>query len=133
MKNDLQRYLDVFAAIAASAGLEVRRPGRNWVPLAPLVRGSHVSLSVTAHKIRVNLNNDDDRDRVKFRRLSVERSKIHEEIGEGLLWDEKDGRNKTVVRATRDGGYADDDWEGQHRWAVDVMQRFETAFGRRLR
>ncbi|WP_375271333.1 DUF4268 domain-containing protein [Sphingomonas sp.] len=132
MNDDLKRYLDQFAAKAPAAGLDVRKPGQNWVPLAPVVRGSHISLSVAANQIQVNLNNDDDVDRRKFDRLAAERAAIQSEIGEGLVWDKKDGRKKTVVRATRDNGYADNDWDEQHRWALAMMKAFTSTFGRRL-
>ncbi|QXQ06925.1 DUF4268 domain-containing protein [Sphingosinicellaceae bacterium] len=132
MSERLTRYLDMFFAEAQAAGLPVRKPGQNWVPLTPLVRGSHVSLSVAANQIQVNLNNDDDAERHKFGRLSADRSAIHAEIGEGLLWDQKEGRKKTVIRATLDKGYEDADWEAQHHWASTVMQKFEATFARRI-
>ena len=132
MSEGLTRYLDMFVAKAHAAALPVRKRGQNWVPLAPLARGSHVSLSVAAHQIQVNLNNDDDADRSKFERLSAYRPAIHAEIGEGLLWDQKEGRKKTVIRATMDKGYDDEDWDAQHHWALTVMQRFEAAFAERL-
>jgi hypothetical protein len=45
MSDELQRCLDVFVAKASAAGLPVKKPGNNWAPLQPLVRGSHVSLA----------------------------------------------------------------------------------------
>ena len=132
MSEGLKRYLEAFAATAEAAGLPVRKPGRNWVPLAPLVRGSHVSLSVAANQIQINLNNDNDADRRKFDRLAADYAAIEAEIGEGLLWDKDDGRKKTVIRAMRDQGYADPEWEAQHRWALATMKAFEASFGKRL-
>lgn len=132
MHDNLTRYLDQFAAKAQAAGLDVRKPGQNWVPLAPVVRGSHISLSVAAYRIQVNLNNDDDVDRRKFEWLAAERATIQSEIGEGLIWDKKDSRKKTVIRATRDSGYADSEWDEQHRWALAMLKAFTSTFGRRL-
>jgi hypothetical protein len=132
MGDDLQRYLQVFAQKAAAAGLPARNPGSNWAPLAPLTKGSHVSLSVGRHQIQVNLNNDDDVDRSKFELLYADRATVEQEVGEGLIWEKKDGRKKTAVRATMDAGYEDGEWDSQHEWAVRMMNHFQRSFGARL-
>lgn len=132
MDDDLQRYLRDFCGKAAVAGLPVRKAGTNWSPLAPLVRGTHVSLSVARHLIQVNLNNEDDADRRKFEALHADRAAVEAEVGEGLTWEKKDGRKKTAVRATLESGYEDQDWDEQHAWAIGVMKRFQASFGRRL-
>lgn len=132
MSDELKRYLEVFAQKAAEAGLPVRPSGKNWSPLAALVRGSHVSLSVARHQIQVNLNNEDDADRAKFERLHADRTGIEDEVGEGLIWEKKDVRKKTAVRATMDAGYEDQDWAAQHEWAIGMMERFQRSFGERL-
>jgi hypothetical protein len=154
MSDFLTQYLGRFAAAAEAAGLPVRAPGKNWIMLAPLVRSSHISLSVTAHQIQVNLNNDDDPElmktdgddggdkseknesdgeRKKFDALARERQAIEKEIGEGLIWDKKRGRKKTVIRATYDAGYADTEWDAQHHWAIGMMTAFTSTLGPRLR
>lgn len=132
MTDDLTRYLAVFTEKAQNAGLPVRRPGKNWSPLEPLDRGSHVSLSVTRHRIQVNLNNEDDDDGTKLAQLRADQATIEEEVGETLLWEKKDGRRKTAVRATMDAGYADGNWDEQHYWAIAVMSHFQRSFGVRL-
>jgi hypothetical protein len=132
MSDELQRYLDVFVAKASAAELPVRKPGGNWAPLQPLVRGSHVSLSVARTRIQVNLNNEDDADRAKFDRLHADRAAVEGEVGEGLTWEKKDGRKKTSVRATMDSGYDDQDWDAQHDWAIAMMKSFQRSFGTRL-
>ncbi len=132
MTDDLQRYLHVFTQKATAAGLPVRNPGSNWVPLKPLAKGSHVSLSVARNQIQVNLNNDDDADRAKFELLHADRAAVEEEVGEGLTWEKKDGRKKTAVRATMDAGYGDGEWDAQHEWALRMISRFQRSFGTRL-
>jgi hypothetical protein len=82
----------------------VKTIGANWVPLAPLAKGTHVSLSAAQHRVQVNLNNEDDADRASFESLHVARSEIEAEIGEGLVWEKKEGRKKTAVHATMDWG-----------------------------
>ncbi|MFZ2996982.1 DUF4268 domain-containing protein [Sphingobium sp.] len=134
MSNELERYLSVFTAKATEAGLPVRNTGSNWCPLAPLTKGSHVSLSVAKNQIQVNLNNEDDADRSKFEGLHADRDTVETEVGEGLTWEKKDGRKKTAVRATFDAGYEApvSTWSAQHDWAIAMMQRFQASFGSRL-
>lgn len=132
MNDELQRYLDVFVAKASAAGLPVKKPGSNWAPLQPLVRGSHVSLSVARNQIQVNLNNEDDADRAKFDRLHADRAAVEGEVHEGLTWEKKDGRKKTAIRATLASGYDDQDWDAQHDWAIVMMKSFQRSFGARL-
>lgn len=71
MGDEVQRYLEAYVAKASAAELPVRKPGSNWAPLDPIVRGSHVSLSVARHQVQVNLNNEDDADRAKFDRSTL--------------------------------------------------------------
>ncbi len=132
MSDELQRYLDVFVAKASAAGLPIRKPGSNWTPLQPLVRGSHVSLSVARNQIKVNLNNEDDADRAKFDRLHADRDAVESEVCEGLTCEKKDGRKKTAIRATMASGYDDQDWDAQHDWAIAMMKSFQRSFGARL-
>lgn len=133
MSDELERYLRTLGDRAIGAGLPVRTIGSNWLPLAPLAKGSHVSLSAARHQIQVNLNNEDDADRVRFEALHAARLEIESQVGEGLVWEKKEGRRKTAVRATMDAGYADDDWTAQHDWAVATMVAFQRTFGERLR
>jgi hypothetical protein len=132
MSDDLARYLAAFTEEAQNARLPVRRPGKNWSPLQPLDRRSHVSLSVTRHRIQVNLNNEDDDDGSKLARLHADRVAIEEEVGETLHWEKRDDRRKSVVRATLNAGYADGDWDRQHAWAIGIMTHFQRSFGVRL-
>lgn len=134
MENELKRYLQMFAAKASTAGLPAKKPGNNWCPLAPLAKGSHVSLSVAKNQIQVNLNNDDDANRAKFDRLHAGREAIEREVGEGLTWEKNYGRKKTAARATMDAGYGEPEsnWDAQHEWAVQMMASFERSFGGRL-
>jgi hypothetical protein len=128
------RYLAIFSQRAKEAGLDMRRPGKNWAPLRDFVPGSHVSLSVRRDAIQVNLNNERDEDRRQFDSLYRERAAIQSAIGESLSWEQKEGRKKTAIRATLRRGYDDrDDWDQQHRWAIAMMQIFEREFGSRLR
>ncbi|RYG89117.1 MAG: DUF4268 domain-containing protein [Alphaproteobacteria bacterium] len=133
MSEELTRYLEGFWTKATAAGLSARKPGANWVAMAPLVRGSHVSLSVARHQIQVNLNNEDDGDRAKYLHLFADRGAVEAAIGEGLSWEKKDGRKKTAIRATREEGYADGNWDEQHGWAIAMIKAFEASFGARLR
>ena len=134
MEDELKRYLQIFAMKASTAGLPAKKPGTNWCPLAPLAKGSHVSLSVAKNQIQVNLNNDDDADRAKFEKLHADREAIEREMGEGLTWEKKDGRKKTAIRATMEAGYGEpeSDWTAQHDWAVRMMTSFQRSFGGRL-
>jgi hypothetical protein len=134
MEDELRRYLQMFTAKASAAGLPVKKPGKNWYPLAPLAKGSHVSLSVALSQIQVNLNNDEDANRDRFDRLHAHRDEIEREVGEGLTWEKKGGRKKTAIRATMDAGYGEPEanWNAQHEWAVQMMASFERSFGGRL-
>lgn len=132
MSDELTRYLAAFTKQAQIAGLPVRRPGRNWSPLEPLDRRSHVSLSVTRHRIQVNLNNEDDDAGTKLARLHADRFAIEEEVGETLLWEKKAGQRKSAVRAALMAGYADRNWDSQHAWAIGMMRHFQRSFGIRL-
>ena len=132
MTDNLARYLTTFNDRAMAAGLSMKSPGKNWAPMQPLVKGCHISLSVERHRIRVNLNNDQDASRAVYNQLQGDDYAIETEIGEGLQWEQKDGRKKTAVRATRKGGYGDGDWLAQHDWAIDMMRRFDLVFRKRL-
>ena len=132
VSGNLQDYLADFARTAEAGGLPARAPGANWVSFAPIIRGSHVSLSVARHQIQVNLNNENDFDRKQFDQLYASRHQIEADAGEGLIWEKKDGRKKTAIRVTLESGYEDDDWAGQHAWALDMVSRFHRIFGRRL-
>jgi len=132
MSEDLQRYLETFVAKASVAGLPVKKAGSNWAPLQPIVRASHVSLTVAKSQIQVNLNNEDDADRVKFDLLHADRAAVEGEVREGLTWEKKDGRKKTAIRATMASGYDDQDWDAQHAWAIGMMKAFQRSFGARL-
>lgn len=129
----LKRYLDVFTAKATSAGLNMGKPGQNWAPMKPIVPGSHISLSVTASQIQVNLNNDRDESRERFNALFADRAAIDAAVGERLVWEAKNGVKKSAVRATLSRGFEDGDWDDQHNWALQVMQAFVREFGARLR
>lgn len=127
-------YLAVFTKSAKKAGLDMRPPGKNWAPMRDIVPGSHISLSVRREAIQVNLNNERDEDRRRFETLFRDRAAIQSSIGESLSWEQKDGRRKTAVRATLSRGYEDrNDWEEQHRWAIETMKAFERELGSRLR
>lgn len=132
MSDDLTRYLAAFTEKAKHDGLPVRSPGINWLSLEPLDPGSHVSLSVTRHRIQVNLNNEDDQDGTKLARLHADRASIEDEVGETLLWEKKNGLRKSAVRAMMNAGYVDGDWDRQHVWAVEMMRHFQRSFGVRL-
>lgn len=132
VSGELQDYLADFARAAEARGLPANAPGANWVSFAPIVRGSHISLSVARHQIQVNLNNEHDVDRKQFDQLYASRHEIEVEAGEGLIWEKKDGRKKTAIRVTLESGYEDGDWASQHAWALDMVGRFHRIFGRRL-
>lgn len=130
----LTAYLEEFVSRANSAGLQMRKLGQNWAPMAPILPGTHISLSVSRGSIQVNLNNENDADRTLFDKLRLSAKQIEEEIGHPLEWEAKAGVKKTAVRATFERGYEDDTlWEAQHEWAIDMMRRFDQAFGKRLR
>ena len=132
MSIDIERYLAQFTQKAIASGLDMGKPGLNWAPMRPIVKGSHISLSVRNDKIQVNLNNDDDADRRKFRALYADRESLAAAIGSDLIWEQKDTVKKTVIRAQLDKGYNDDDWEAQHQWAIKTMDKFVQEFGSRL-
>lgn len=132
MSNDIESYLAQFTQKAVARGLDMAKPGLNWAPMRPLVRGSHISLSVRKHNIQVNLNNDDDAERHKFRNLYADRVALAAAIGTELIWEQKEGRKKTAVRATFEQGYENTDWVAQHEWAIKTMQSFVREFGSRL-
>ena len=132
MSQDIARYLEAFTEKARAAGLDMAKPGQNWAPMRPVVRGSHISLSVRAGQIQVNLNNDKDADRERFDSLYADREAIEQAIGLGLQWEKREGKKKTAVRATRDAGYDSPDWNEQHTWAIETMKAFEREFGSRL-
>ena len=132
MSNNIGSYLAQFTEKAIKSGLDMAKPGKNWAPMRPLVRGSHISLSVSKDKIQVNLNNDDDAERYKFRNLYAERTALAAAIGTELIWEQKEGRKKTAVRATFEQGYENTDWGAQHDWAIKTMQSFVQEFGSRL-
>ena len=126
------QYLREFREAAVAAGLPDRTPGQNWYAL-PLVKGSHISLSVGRNQIQVNLNNDTDEDRLRFNALWSDREAIQKELDEQLVWDNKEGRKKTAVRATQELGYEDtSSWPNQHKWAIATIKKFQTCFGRRI-
>ena len=132
MSGELQDYLADFARAAEARGLPAKAPGSNWVSFAPIVRGSHISLSDARHQIQVNLNNEHDVDREQLDQLYASRHEIEVEAGEGLTWEKKDGRKKTAIRVALESGYEDGDWASQHAWALDMVGRFHRIFGRRL-
>lgn len=132
MDSDIEKYLAQFTQKAIARGLDMAKPGRNWAPMKPIVRGSHISLSVSKDKIQINLNNDDDDDRYKFRNLYAAREALSNAIGTELTWEQKEGRKKTAVRATLEQGYENANWDGQHDWAIKTMQSFVREFASRL-
>ena len=131
-EEDLRDYLVAFLRLARSSGLDVREPGKNWVRVSDIARGSHVSLSVRRDRIQVNLNNEQDEDRRRFRRLYAERLALETVIGSELDWEAKEGRKKTAVRVTLNEGYETGDRNRQHRWALEHMQAFQREFGKLL-
>ena len=132
MSSDIERYLAQFTQKAIASGLDMAKPGLNWAPMRPIVKGSHISLSVRNDQIQVNLNNDDDADRRKFRALYADRDSLAAAIGLELTWEQKEGRKKTAIRATFEQGYDNQDWDAQHQWAIQTMQSFVREFGSRL-
>lgn len=132
MTKPIERYLSELTQKAQAAGLDMAKPGSNWAPMRPLVPGTHISTSVTKDKVQVNLNNDRDEDRQRYNALVVDRAIIDTAIGMGLKWEKDSNVKKTVIRATRDGGYDVSDWEEQHEWAIAVMKAFVDQFGPRL-
>ena len=134
MDDAVASYLAIFTQRAKEAGLDMRPPGKNWAPMRDVVPGSHISLSVRRDVIQVNLNNERDEDRRLFGKLYGERAAIQSAIGESLVWEQKDGRKKTAIRATLSRGYDDrSGWDEQHRWAIGMMQAFDRELGSRLR
>ena len=130
----LASYLAIFNDLATQAGLQMKRPGKNWAPMPDIVPGSHISLSVRRDAIQVNLNNETDEDRRRFNGLYQHRHAIQHSVGMDLAWEKKDGRKKTAVRATLSRGFEDRaDWASQHQWAIETMKAFQREFGPRLR
>jgi hypothetical protein len=132
MTKPIERYLSELTQKAQAAGLDMAKPGSNWAPMRPLIRGTHISTSVTKDKVQVNLNNDRDEDRQRYNALVVDRASIDTAIGIGLKWEKEGSVKKTVIRATRDGGYDVSDWDEQHEWAITMMKAFIDQFGPRL-
>ena len=134
MKNSMiADYLAAFRLKAVAASIPDRTPGQNWYALPPLVKGSHISLSVGCSEIQVNLNNDIDADRSRFDALWSQREDLQQELGDQIIWDNKPGRKKTALRVTHQVGYEDTaTWDAQHRWGIATMKQFEQSFGRRL-
>ena len=138
MTMPIERYLSELTQKAQAAGLDMAKSGSNWAPMRPLIPGTHISTSVTKDKVQVNLNNDRDEDRQRFNALVVDRATIDTAIGMGLTWDKEGSaeetvlRKKTVIRATRTGGYDSPDWDQQHEWAIATMKAFVDQFGPRL-
>lgn len=130
--TEVERYLLELKRKAEAAGLNARTPGQNWLPLAPITPGCHVSASVRRDQVQVSLNLERDEDRADFERLYRDRQTIERAVGEGLTWENKEGRRKTAIRATLHFGYADNDWNAQHEWAVTKLKSFQQVFGARL-
>jgi hypothetical protein len=125
-----RQFLDGFFAFASEAGLQPSEPkGTNNSVRFPVIgAASHVGVSVISDCLRVNLNNDMDDDRAVLNRLSADRASFESAVGEALEWENPDPtRSRSVVRATRSGGYMSEaaDWTDQYAWAVGVVSAFE--------
>ncbi len=131
-----RQFLEGFFAQATEAGLRPSEPrGTNNYVRFPAIGGSHIGVSVTSDRLRVNLNNDSDADRSIFTRLIADRDAIDLATGETLDWEDTDpARQKSVVRATRAGGYMSEaaDWTEQYVWAVGLVRTFEREFTARF-
>ena len=131
-----RKFLDGFHAYANEAGLQPGEPrGTNNYVRFPAMGDSHIGVSVTSDRLRVNLNNASDLDRSVFKALLADRDAFDLATGETLDWDDTDpARQKSVVRAARPGGYMSDaaDWTGQYAWAVGVVSALEREFKARV-
>ncbi len=132
-----RQFLDGFHAFASEAGLSPSEPKgtNNSVRFPAIGAASHVGVSVISDCLRVNLNNDGDDDRAILNLLGTDRAAFESAIGEALEWENPDPtRSRTVVRATRSGGYMSEaaDWTGQYAWAVAVVSAFEREYTARI-
>jgi hypothetical protein len=131
-----RQFLDGFHAHATEAGLHPSEPkGTNNFVRFPAMGDSHIGVSVTSDRLRVNLNNDKDLDRSVFKILLAERDAFDLATGETLDWEDTDpARQKSVVRAARPGGYMSEaaDWTAQYAWATGVVNAFEREYKARV-
>ena len=130
-------YLEGFYAHASAVELSPSEPkGTNNSLRFPAIGGvSHIGLSVTSDRVRINLNNDNDLDRSIFKLLLADRDALDLAIGETLDWADTDPqRDKSVVRAARPGGYMSEnaDWPDQYAWAVGVIKAFDREYRARF-
>lgn len=134
MTTTRSTYLAKFTECAIAAGLPMKKAGTNWAPMRDLVSKSHISLSVTRAKLQVNLNNEADADRSIFGKLEAQKQTIEKEVGWTLIWEQKPNTKKTAIRAELEASYDDlADWDRQHQWAIDMMQRFQRVFSEQFR
>ena len=127
-------YLLKFTERARAAGLPMNNPTNNWARMPDLAPRSHISLSVTHAKLQVNLNNEDDADGSILTKLNMQKKRTAKEISPNLLWEQKPNTKKTAIRAELEASYDDlADWDRQHQWAIDMMQRFQRVFSEQFR
>lgn len=132
-----RQYLDGFFAHASEAGLHPSEPKgtNNSLRFPAISDASHIGVSVTSDRVRVNLNNDQDENRVILKALLANREAFEGATGEPLDWENADPtRKKSVVRASHPGGYMSEaaDWTAQYAWAVDVVKVLEREYRARF-
>ena len=132
-----RQFLDGFHAYATEAGLRPSEPKgtNNSVRFPAISEASHIGVSVTSDRLRVNLNNDMDLDRSILGTLLAARDAFDLATGETLDWDNPDPtRNRSVVKASHAGGYMSEaaDWTAQYAWAVGVVTALEREYKARV-
>ena len=123
--------------VAGTSGMEAAFPAasNNYVRFGRLAGESDIGVSVTQQRARITLNNRGADAQPAFQNLRAQRESIDAAVGHKLNWDDVDlARQKTVVRATVDGGYRSDrqGWADQHCRIIELVRAFQQTFTNRF-
>jgi Domain of unknown function (DUF4268) len=118
------------------SSFKINRAIRTGVYQFPMHPGFRILARVSIGKqlVSIGLAISRDPDRSKFRALLAQRAAIEKEFGEALVWDEKFGTKRSLTSVTRHSVDIanSEQYESIHRWMLDRMDRFSSAFGARI-
>lgn len=140
-KQLLLNYWEAFTQYLSEQNSPVRlqkAQPQNWINVSVGKTGFHVvAVANTQGKIRVELSISNNNSKDYFDQLFLDKNNIEAEIGHPLSWermtDTKMCRIAIYKEDSRSNISNQSDWDYQHSWLKEYVEKFCAAFARRIK
>lgn len=126
-----QAFEEVLAAKSGTLKPKSRPPRQGWYDFR-LVKDAflYAFRDVAKREVGVSIGIQGSRAAEIFESLNADRAIFEAEIGEPLVWRERNNRRtfQIALRLTNADALSKDDWPRQHAWLIDHLEKFRALF-----